>query len=156
MALSAGAALAGTVAGVSAAGAASAPPCAPRVTTTDGHRSIAYCGPATVTIELAGRTYRFHNGLCDRSATIGALELNVGTIVRGARGNAGHSFVSLVIARSPSESEAFEADAGGRQLFGDTVISLGGNPLGSGTFTGILGAAFTGSWSCHGVVYSGP
>jgi hypothetical protein len=109
-----------------------------------------------VVIVIEGRTYRFNNGLCDRSETVGALEVNAGTLVQGARGNAGRPFVSLVIAKSPSESEAFEADSGGRQLFGDTVIVPDGTLLAGGSFTSLLGAPFSGSWDCHGVIYAGP
>jgi hypothetical protein len=157
MALLGSAALAaGADASASAAGAASASPCAPTITAINGRPAIAYCGPATVVIAVGGRTYRFRNGLCYRSATVGGLELSVGTLVPGAGGNAGRPFVGLLIAKSPSESEAFEADSGGRQLFGESVIALGGNLLTSGTFTGVLGAAFSGSWDCHGVIRSGP
>jgi hypothetical protein len=109
-----------------------------------------------VVIEIAGRTYQFRDGLCDRSGTVGALEVNVGTLVQGVTGNAGKPFVSLVIAKSPSSSEAFEADSGGQQLFGDTEIAPGGTLLSKGTFASLLGAAFSGSWDCHGVIYSGP
>jgi hypothetical protein len=161
MALLAGAALAGAaLAGGFTTGAAargtSAPPCASTVTAIGGRRAIAYCGPATAEIQIAGRTYRFRDGLCDRSATIGALALSVGTLVQGAAGNAGRSFVGLVIAKPPSESEALEADAGGQQLFGDSVIAEGGTLLSQGTFTSVLGPAFSGSWNCHGVIYTGP
>jgi hypothetical protein len=155
MALLGWAALAGIVATASSAAAAASSPCAPRVTEISGRRAIDYCGPATVVIELGGRTYRFQHGLCDRSSAVGGLALNLGTLVQGARGNAGRSFVSLVIAQSPSESEAFEADSGGQQLFGDSVIAQGGTLLAKGTFTSVLGAAFSGSWDCHGVIYSG-
>jgi hypothetical protein len=133
-----------------------ASPCAPRVSTIHARRAIVYCGPATVVIQIGARTYRFNDGLCDRSETVGALEVNVGTLVRGAAGNAGRPFVSMVIAKSPSESEAFEADDGGRQLFGDTVIGPAGTLLGEGTFTSLFGVAFSGSWNCHGVIYDGP
>ena len=151
-----GAALAGGLATAAAAGTASAPPCAPRVAAIDGHRSIAYCGSATVVIRIGGRTYRFRNGTCDRSATAGALELSVGTLVQGATGDAGKPFVSLVIAKSPSSSEAFEGYSGGKQLFGESVIAQNGILLGSGTFSSVLGPAFSGSWDCHGVIFSGP
>jgi hypothetical protein len=156
MALLGSAALAGGLATAVTAGATSASPCAPRVTTISGRRAIAYCGPATVVIQLGGRTYQFRHGVCDRSGSVGGLGVNLGTLVQGARGNAGRSFVSLVIAQSPSESEAFEADAGGQQLFGDSVIVQGGPLLATGTFTSVLGSAFSGSWDCHGVIYSGP
>ncbi len=149
-------ALAGDLAAASSAGAAASSPCAPRVTAIGGRRAIAYCGPATVVIQTGGRTYQFRHGLCDRSSAMGGLALNLGTLVQGARGNAGRSFVSLVIAPSPSESEAFVADAGGQQLFGDSVIAQAGTRFAKGTFNSVLGAAFSGSWDCHGVIYSGP
>ena len=138
------------------AGAAPASPCAPRRSTISRHRAIAYCGPATVVIQIAGTSYQFHNGICDRSATMGGLELDVGTLVQGAVGNAGKPFVGLLIAQPPSESEAFEADAKGRQLFGDTVVAPAATLLAKGTFTSLYGAAFSGSWDCHGVIYAGP
>jgi hypothetical protein len=157
IALLVGGALAGALTTGAAARSASGPPCASRVTAIDGRRAIAYCGPATAEIQIAGRTYQFRDGLCDRSATMGGLALNVGTLlVQGAAGNAGRSFVSLLIAKPPSESEAFEADAAGGQLFGDSVIAEGGTLLSQGTFTSVLGPAFSGSWNCHGVIYSGP
>ena len=150
------AALAGGLATAPAVGEAVPSPCAPTLTTINGRRAIAYCGPATVVIQIGGRTYRFRNGLCNRSRTVGALALNVGTLVQGARGNAGRPFVGLLIAQSPSESEAFEADAGGQQLFGDSVIAQGGTALAKGIFSSVLGGAFSGSWDCHGVIYSEP
>jgi hypothetical protein len=155
MALLGSAALAGGLAIAAAAGAASASPCTPRVSAINGRRAIAYCGPATVVIQFGGRTYQFRHGLCDRSSSVGGLALNLGTLVQGSTGNAGRPFVSLLIAQRPSGSEAFEADAGGQQLFGDSVIAPGGTLLGKGTFTSVLGSAFSGSWDCHGVIYSG-
>ena len=141
----------------SAAGATPAPPpCAPAATTVHGAPAIAYCGPATVVIQIGGATYHFRHGLCDLSSQMGALELSVGTLVQGVTGNAGRAFVSLVIAQSPSSSEAFEADVHGRALFGDSVIAQAGTLLGRGTFTSLLGPAFSGSWNCHGVIYDGP
>jgi hypothetical protein len=93
-----------TRASTRAATTASTPPspCAPRVSTIEGRRATAYCGPATVVIQIGGQTYRFKDGLCDRSETVGALEVSVGTLVRGATGNAGLPFVGLVIGKSPS------------------------------------------------------
>jgi hypothetical protein len=155
-AASRGTASASTVSSAATTATAPGSPCAPRVSTIQGRRAIAYCGPATVAIQIDAQTYRFSDGLCDRSKTVGALEVSVGTLVRGTSGNAGRPFVSLVIAKSPSESEAFEADSGGRQLFGDTVIAPAGTLLGEGTFTSLFGASFSGSWNCHGEIYDGP
>ena len=156
IALIGGAALAGGAMTSAAAGTPAPPPCAPAATTIHGEPAIAYCGPATVVIQIGGATYHFRSGLCDVSRKMGALELSVGTLVQGVSGNAGRSFVGLVIAESPSSSEAFEADARGRSLFGDSVIAQGGPLLGRGTFTSLLGPAFSGSWNCHGVIYFGP
>jgi hypothetical protein len=139
-----------------AAGASASSGCSPEQTTISGHHAIAYCGPATVVIVIAGSSYRFHNGTCVRSAMMGGLELNVGTLVAGAARNAGRPFVGLVIAQPPSESEAFEADTGGRQLFGDTVVAPHGTLLAKGTFTSLYGTAFSGSWNCHTLISSGP
>ena len=107
-------------------------------------------------IQIGGRTYRFRNGLCDRSATVGALEISVGTLVQGVAGDAGRQFVSMLIAKSPSSSEAFEAYAGGKSLIGDSEIAQKGALLSRGNFNSVLGPAFSGSWNCHGVIYSGP
>ena len=155
-ALLGGAVLFGVVVRNAAAVAPVPPPCTPALRTVHALPATAYCGPATVVIRIGGATYRFHNGLCDRSTQLDGMALDVGTLVPGAAGNAGRPFVSLVIAASPSESEAFEADSGGHQLFGDTVIVQGGPLLGRGTFTSLLGPAFSGSWNCHGVIWSGP
>ena len=119
-------ALACGLATAAAAGPATAPPCRPRVTAIKGQHSIAYCGPATVVIDIGGRTYQFRNGLCDRSRTVGGLEVSVGTLVQGATGDAGRTFVSLLIAKPPSSSEAFEAYSGGAQLLGDSEIAQHG------------------------------
>ena len=151
-----GAALACGLAAAPGAGAAGSARCAPRASTIDDHHAISYCGPATVTIDLGGRTYRFHGGRCDVSRTVRGLALDVGTLVAGAAGNAGRPFVSLVIAHSPSESDAFAADSGGQQLFADTVLVPGGPLYGQGTFESEFGVAFSGTWDCHGAIYFGP
>lgn len=148
------AALAGGLA--STAGATATSPCTPRSATVGGRHAVAYCGPATVTIDLAGRTYSYHGGVCDLSRTMHGLAIDVGTLVPGAAGNGGRSFASLVIAHSPSESDAFEADSGGRKLFADTVIVPAGPLYAHGTFTSEFGVAFSGSWNCHGTIYFGP
>lgn len=138
------------------AGASPPRPCAPRASTVDGRRAVTYCGPATVTIEVDGTTYRFRGGLCDLSKTVRGLSLDVGTQVPGAAGNGGRSFVSLVIAHSPSESDAFEADSGGQRLFADTVIVPAAPLYARGTFTSEFGVAFSGSWDCGGTIWFGP
>ena len=147
----------GLAAAPGASASATAPArCTPRASTIDGRHAISYCGPATVTIDLGGTTYRFRGGLCDVSRTVRGLALDVGTLVAGAAGNAGRPFVSLVIAHSPSESDAFVADSSGQQLFADTILVPGGPLFSQGTFESELGVAFTGTWDCHGAIYFGP
>ena len=63
---------------IAVAGTTSTAPCAPRASTIDGRRAIAFCGPATVTVQIASHSYRFQHGLCDLSRTTDGLELNVG------------------------------------------------------------------------------
>jgi len=109
-----------------------------------------------VTIDVGGRTYQFRGGLCDLSATAGGLELNIGTHVKGPAGNSNEPYVSLLIAKPPSESEAFEADYGGNLLFPDSVVAETGTLISEGSFSAEFGAVFTGSWNCHGVIYHGP
>jgi hypothetical protein len=142
----------------SSAVAAGAPPCEPKVTKVSGKQAVVSCGPAVVIVHIAGKSYTFTKGLCMVSKSAGAaLELDVGTLVEGAKGNAGKPYISFLVA-STGIASAFEADYGGKQLFGDTLIKASGKIPSKGTFlsTAALGRSFTGSWDCHGVVYQGP
>ena len=156
MALLGDLALAGGLAAASAAGAAPPRPAPRGSPSIHGRRAIAYCGPATVAIQSAGRTYLFRSGLCDHSTSLGGLELNVGTLVQGAKGDAGQPFVSLVIAKGPSESEAFEADAAAGRCSPTPSSLPAGRCLVKAPSRACSGSAFSGSWDCHGVIYSGP
>ena len=146
------------VAQAPSAGAAGAPPCVPKLTTIAGKHAVVGCGPAVVIVHVAGRSYTFTGGLCTQSKSAGAeLQLDVGTLVVGAKGNAGKPYISFLIGPHGLAS-AFEADYGGKQLFGDTLIKANGNIPSKGTFVSTAGlrASFTGSWDCHGVVYQAP
>lgn len=146
------------IAQASSAGAAGAPPCVPKLKTIAGKHAVVSCGPAVVVVHVAGKSYTFTGGLCSQSKSAGAeLQLDVGTLVEGAKGNAGKPYISFLIAAHGLAS-AFEADYGGKQLFGDTLIKASGNIPSKGTFvsTAGIGPNFTGSWDCHGVVYQGP
>jgi hypothetical protein len=135
-----------------AAGAASAP-CLPKVTTIAGKHAVVNCGPAVVTIHLGGKSYTFKGGLCSASSTAkAALQLDAGTLVVGAKGNAGKPYISFLIATNHAIASVFEADYGGKQLFGDTLIKVAGKIPLKGTFTSAFGPHFTGAWDCHGVV----
>jgi hypothetical protein len=148
----------GTFAQAPSAGAASAPPCVPKLTTIAGKHAVVSCGPAVVIVHLHGKSYTFTSGLCVQSKASGAkLQLSVGTLVAGAKGNAGKPYVSFLIG-SHGIASAFEADYGGKQLFGDTLIKASGNIPSKGTFvsTAGLGPHFTASWNCHRLVYQAP
>lgn len=135
--------------------ASAAPPCVPKIVKLNGKKAVENCGPATVILKVAGKTYNFNKGLCAQSKSAGAaLELGLGTLVIGARGNAEKPYLNMLIAKSNIAS-IFEADSGGKQLLGDSLITAHGNLPSKGSFTGesLTGAQFSGSWNCHGVVY---
>ena len=115
--------------------------------------------PPLLILKAAGKTYNFSKGLCSQSKSAGAaLELGLGTLVTGAHGNAGKPYLNMLIAKSKIAS-IFEADSGGKQILGDSLITAHGNIPSKGSFTGenpLTGAHFSGSWNCHGVVFKTP
>lgn len=109
-------------------------------------------------LKVAGKSYNFNKGMCSQSKSAGAaLQLALGTLVTGTRGNAGKPYLNMLIAKSDVAS-IFEADAGGKQILGDSLITAHGNIPSKGSFTGdsLTGAHFSGAWNCHGVVYKTP
>ena len=152
-------ALACSLAAASTGSAAGAPPCTPKVTKTGGKVTSINCGPATAQFTLKGKTYKFKNGFCQLSKSTGALELDLGTLVLNANGNAGRSFMSMLLRKVAGKlsGSVFEADLGGKKVLGDTLINAKGSVAG-GTFTSqfSLNGNFSGSWNCHGVVWNSP
>jgi hypothetical protein len=142
------------------AGAASAPPCTPKVVKINGKQAAESCGPATAMLKIAGKSYSFKDGFCEQSKSAGsALQLTLGTVIVGAHGNAGKPDFSMLIAKTHTIASVFEAYSGGKQLLGDSLIAPRGSIPSKGTFTGtnlVSNAHFSGSWNCHGVVYKGP
>jgi len=142
------------------ASTSNSPPCTPKVTTIAGHKAAVNCGPATVTLHVGGKTYIFRQGFCEQSKSAGsALELNLGTTVVGAKNNGGKSRFTLVIGHVHSAASVFSAYYGGREVLrGESLINVHGTIPAKGTFTSqfTIGAKFTGSWDCHGVVWMGP
>ena len=145
--------------GTGSAGATSAPPCTPKLTKIDGHKSVVNCGPATAVLKLNGRTYHFKNGFCQDSHSAGAeLDLDLGTLVAGAQGNAGRSYLALLIPTADIDGSVFEADSGGKQLTGDNLITYSGSAM-KGSFKSDHTSSeeeFTGAWNCHGVLWHAP
>jgi hypothetical protein len=132
----------------------------PKVTKISGHPAVVGCGPATAILHINGKTYNFRNGFCQQSKSAGsALQLDLGTIVSGAKGNAGQPDFSMLIGHVHSLASVFGADYGGKDLLGgESLISVSGSIPSKGTFTSkvAVGAKFTGSWDCHGVVWMAP
>lgn len=141
----------------SPARAAGAPPCEPKLTRIGGKKAAVNCGPATVSLTVSGHTYRYTHGFCSDSKSNGAeLDLTLGTLVVGAKGNAGEPYFSMLIAAKVGGS-VFEADYGGKQVLGDSLIESSGKTKGAFKGTDIdTGAEFTGSWNCHGVIWHAP
>ena len=143
--------------------AMSAPPCTPKITTIHGHQAAVNCGPATAILNIGGKAYTFHNGFCQKSKAAGsALQLALGTLVVGVKGNAGlPAFSMAILANGRSafgSGSVLGADYGGRDLLGgEGLIKATGRPS-NGTFTSTVaaGGKFTGSWNCHGAVWQGP
>ena len=140
--------------------AAAAPPCAPKITQIQGHQAAVNCGPATATLHISGKTYTFHNGFCQQSKLAGdALQLTLGTTVLGVEGNAGKPQFSMLIGHVHTVASVFGADYGGKDLLGgQSLITVRGNIPSRGSFASrvTVGAKFTGSWNCHGVVWKAP
>ena len=68
-----------TVGVAAAEGGPTATACKTSNTTYQGLRARAYCGAATATVTIGGRTLRYRGGSCIRNA--GAVELGIGTVI---------------------------------------------------------------------------
>lgn len=150
-----------TVVLTAAASKDNSPPCTPKITKVQGHPAGVNCGPATATLTVSGKTYTFRNGFCEQSKAAGtALDLTLGTIVNGVKGNAGKPYLSLIVGRNHFIASVGGADYGGKNLLRDTaaLIDVKGAIPSKGTFTQriAVGAKFSGSWNCHGVVWQAP
>jgi hypothetical protein len=128
-----------------------------------GTTETRYCGPATATLRLGGKTYRFRHGRCNSDKAIG-LELGVtlGTIDYGdLKTNGGRPLFQLQIDEQPTAIDAVNASWGGKRLILiDTVKTRStGSRLLHGTFQSSKGAfdtgtRFSGSWDCGGKLYA--
>ena len=146
--------LAGPLAPASAAGA----PCTPTTPTIKGHPAMGFCGPASATVTVGGKTYTFHNGFCAEPITHSdSFQLSLGTDVPtlgGPNNNAGEPVFSMDIAKGHTSASIADVYFGGRELLANAAIALSGQIPTKGTFTGKHTAThFTGTWDCHGVIY---
>ena len=142
--------------GTAVAGSA-APPCTPKVTKIGGKPAVINCGPATATVKIGGKTYNFKNGFCmDSPGNKESLDLSLGTTVATTKPGSAPSFDLLV---STPSIATLNADYGGQTIVLDSIVAVKGKIPSSGTFAQrILGGGgtpkFTGTWNCHGVVYT--
>lgn len=143
--------------------ALTSPSCIPKNTGVQGKTEIRYCGPATATLLLGGRTYRFRYGRCNSDRAIGLrLGVTLGTIDYGdLKTNGGRPLFQLQIDQQPVAIETVNASWGGKSLILINTVRTnysGSRPL-SGTFESSKGAfdtgkRFSGSWDCGGRLYA--
>jgi len=162
--------LAGCATALSGCGSAAKPhvsltsrSCIPKSIGGHGKTEIRYCGPATATLLLGGRTYEFRYGRCNSDKAIGlVLGVTLGTIDYGNLGtNGGRPLFQLQIDERPTAIETVNASWGGRSLILINTVKTdytGSRPL-SGTFQSSKGAfdtgkRFSGSWDCGGKLYA--
>lgn len=114
-----------------------------------GHNAAVFCGPATASLEIGGKSYRFRGGSCLWSGT--TLILSVGTQVNGvpaSADNEGLPYLDLTSATGLASVYAFS----GRLNLGMSLVKVSAHGHTSGTFSGRdpVGATarFSGSYRC--------
>jgi hypothetical protein len=164
-------ALAGCLSVLSGCGSAATPhlslasdSCIPKSTGgAHGKTETRYCGPATATLLLGGKTYQFRDGRCNSDKAIGlALGVTLGTIDYGdLKTNGGHPLFQLQIDEQPIAIETVNASSGGKSLILLNTVKTNNTDsrLLSGTFQSSKGAfdtgkRFSGSWDCGGKLYA--
>lgn len=138
---------------------ASAAPCKPKIVTTKNGLETDYCGPATASFTIGGKSFSFKNGYCSSeltttvALTLGALETANGI---QASGNAKKPYLSLSLTKGSATQLLNAVYSNGKKLSGATGMTATGTIVASGsskgTFKGAYkGSKFSGSWNCHGV-----
>jgi hypothetical protein len=129
-------------------------PCANTISKLQGKTAVGYCGPATVTLKVGGKTYSFTSGLCIKTET---FTIQLGTDVEGATtGNGGLATFSINVMGSQATLSGYSK---GKKIVPD--LDYLGTAKGGGKNTGTFAAAgpnapkLSGSWNCHGVIYKG-
>jgi hypothetical protein len=154
-------ALAATVAaGVLAAAIAAGPagatakgglPCRPKITKgLGGKPTMELCGPATVTMTVNGKTYRFSQGFCESDSS--QFQLTLGTLVASDHAHNGGKPYFSMFGKSTAD---LSARYGGKDLMGAgmTLVTIRGAGKDTGTFGNQLPTPkIHGSWNCHGVI----
>jgi hypothetical protein len=129
--------------------------------------TINYGGPATATLVINGKTYKFKNGTCVSIKVSGITDdVVLGSVVQGkdggpVKGNAKKPYFSLDIS-SPASAVIGAIYSGGVKLTPGGSVATTGTVVKSGaskgTFQTAAGASdlagnpfsLSGSWNCHG------
>jgi hypothetical protein len=121
--------------------------------------TINYAGPATATLVIAGKTYKFKNGTCMSIKVSGiTVDATLGSVVQGkdggpVKGNGKKPYFSIDLMPSPSVDIANPIYSGGKELTQGGPITVTGTVVKSGSSKGTFqdsSAGFSGSWNCHG------
>jgi hypothetical protein len=137
--------------------------CANAPAKLDGGPVANYCGPATATLVIGGKTYKYKDGLCQAIKVSGIkVDVTLGSIAEGksgagAPGNAKQPYFRLDLSPGQFSSVLDGAFSGGQRLVPADEPSV--TPSGfstKGTFTSQQtaggGVSFSGSWNCHGSI----
>ena len=122
--------------------------------------TINYGGPATATLVIGGKTYKFKNGTCQSIKVSDiAVDVTLGSVVQGkdggpVKGNGKKPYFSIDLASSPPDI-INDIYYGGKILAESGEISVTGSVVKSGSSKGTFSSgastgAFSGSWNCHG------
>jgi hypothetical protein len=121
--------------------------------------TINYGGPATATLTIAGKTYKFKNGTCMSIKVSGiTVDVTLGSVVQGkdggpVKGNGKKPYFSIDLTPSPSVDIINPTYYGGKQLEDSGAITATGSVIKSGSSKGTFqnsSGGFSGSWNCHG------
>jgi len=135
----------------STAGAGATPArsaCALGARSIKGHEAVIFCGPATASLHIGGKSYSFKRGVC---IWAGSLILTLGTQVNGVPASANNEGAPLLQLTGSSGTGTVYASHG-RFHLGMSIVRITAHGHSNGTFKGRepLGATrrFTGSYRC--------
>jgi hypothetical protein len=129
--------------------------------------TINYGGPATATLVIGGKTYKFKNGTCVSIKVSGITDdVVLGSVVQGkdggpVKGNAKKPYFSFDIS-SPTSAVLGSVYSGGQKITSGGSVDVTGTVAKSGSSKGtfqteagafdLSGKPFSvsGSWNCHG------